>query len=272
MPDQLPFFSVVMSSYNNVDTIDAAIRGVLNQDYSNYDLWLVSDGANDGTIDIMRYYAARNSNIHLLEFKENIGKSMAINFAVARAQGEYIAIADADDIWIREKLSKQYHYLSQNPSVDVLGGQIIRFGSWGTAREATMNPILGVEISKWLSHNRMAMNNPTVVFRKAAFISIGGYRGFFRRNEDLDLFIRMNERGFKFHNINDVLAMYRTSSPIQDFSYWLRTEFGRQEIILANSHRWVRFFPLVRLPIILFSFVRLAIVFIKMKVKLHNVG
>ena len=246
--------------------------GVLKQDFSDYDLWLISDGANDGTLEKMRSYAAQYSSINLIELQGNIGKPMAMNLAVARALGDYIAIADADDIWIPEKLSKQYNFLVQNPSVDVLGGQIIRFGSWGTANKPTTNPILGNEISRMLSHNRMAMNNPTVVFRRTAFISVGGHRGYMRRNEDLDLFIRMNKNGSKFANLDTVLAMYRTSSPIQDFRYWVRVEFGRQEVILANSNRWIRFLPLIRLPIILFSFVRLTIVYLKMKGIFRNVG
>ena len=272
MPTNFPFFSVVMCSYNNVRTVDEAIMGVLKQDFSDYDLWLISDGANDGTLEKMRSYAAQYSSINLIELQGNIGKPMAMNLAVARALGDYIAIADADDIWIPEKLSKQYNFLVQNPSVDVLGGQIIRFGSWGTANKPTTNPILGNEISRMLSHNRMAMNNPTVVFRRTAFISVGGHRGYMRRNEDLDLFIRMNKNGSKFANLDTVLAMYRTSSPIQDFRYWVRVEFGRQEVILANSNRWIRFLPLIRLPIILFSFVRLTIVYLKMKGIFRNVG
>jgi glycosyltransferase involved in cell wall biosynthesis len=262
-----PFFSIVMTSYNNCKTIDEAITALLNQNFSSYELILVSDGCTDGTKEIMKTYASKYPKIKFISLDYNFGQSFAKDIAILEAQGEYIAIADADDIWVANKLRMQYQHLSAHPEIDVLGGQMIRFGSWGRAVEPTHNPTLSHEISKKLRHKRNPMNHPTVVFRKTGFLSVGGYRTDFKRNADLDLFIRMNKKGMKFANLKSILVMYRTSSPIQNFKYWVSVEIHRQEIILANSHILLRLFPLIRYPSIILAFMRLTIVFLIMKRK-----
>jgi len=262
-----PFFTIVMSSYNDLQTIDEAVTAVLNQEFLSYEFFLVSDGSNDGTKDKMIAFQSKSTKIQVIESEINIGQSLAKNMAILRAQGKFIAIADADDIWDSAKLSKQHQYLIENPDIDVLGGQMIRFGDWGRSRESTKNPIRSDEISERLKHKRNPMNHPTVVFRKEAFLSVGGYRGDFKRNADLDLFMRMHKKGFKFANLSSVLTMYRTASPIQNFKYWVRVEIQRWEIILANSNIFIRFFPILYYPVILFSCLRLIIVYFIMKRK-----
>ena len=117
----------------------------------------------------------------------------------------------------------------------------------------------------------MAINNPTAVIRKSSFLSAGAHRGYFLRTEDFDLFLRMNKLGFTFANLPEVLIEYRTTSRIQTLRYWSKAEFGKQQILLANSSRLLRVFPLLRLPMILRDLLKLIVAYFKMQIRERNV-
>jgi glycosyltransferase involved in cell wall biosynthesis len=268
---EIPFFSVIMCSHNNAATVDAAIQSILNQSFRNYELLLIDDGSTDQTGTIMSHYASRFPGISFLENLKNIGKPLSMNLGVLSARGEYIAIADADDIWLSEKLSRQFDYLLKYPGTDVLGGQLIRFGEWGKSHNPTELPLKNSVISDSFKRGQMAINNPTAVIRKSSFLSAGAHRGYFLRTEDFDLFLRMNKLGFTFANLPEVLIEYRTTSRIQTLRYWSKAEFGKQQILLANSSRLLRVFPLLRLPMILRDLLKLIVAYFKMQIRERNV-
>jgi len=268
---ELPFFSVIMCSHNNSATVDAAIQSILNQSFRNYELLLIDDGSTDETGTIMSQYPMRFSGISFFENLRNIGKPLSMNLGVLSARGEYIAIADADDIWLSEKLSKQFDYLLRHPGTDVLGGQLVRFGEWGKSHRPTKLPLTNSTISDSFNRGQMAINNPTAVIRKSSFLSVGGHRGYFLRNEDFDLFLRMYKSRFSFANLPEVLIEYRTASRIQTLRYWITAEFGRQQILIANSPLLFRVIPLLRLPMILRDLLKLLLAYLKLQILDRNV-
>ena len=69
---QTPFFSVLLSSYNNDQTVKEAIEAVLNQKFKNFELILVNDGSTDLTGSIMKSFADSFDFIHLINNKVNI--------------------------------------------------------------------------------------------------------------------------------------------------------------------------------------------------------
>lgn len=261
-----PFFSVLLSSYNNNETIEEAIEAILNQSFKNFELILVNDGSTDLTSGIMKKFADSFNFIHVMNNQVNLGKSMSLNMAALMSSGKYLAIADADDIWNVDKLEIQSRELIINPEIDVVGGQLIRFGEWGTSNLPTSLPLSNLEISRSFRRGKMAINNPTSVIRRESFLRAGGYRGIFRRNEDLDLFLRMHKMGAQFKNLPNVLIRYRTNAPIQSFQYWVKNEFDRWEILLANASRLSRIFPVIFLPRIVRDSIRMVATFFIMKV------
>lgn len=257
-----PFFSVLLCSYNNFETIREAVDSVLNQEFKNFELILVNDGSTDRTPDVMQEYSIKYDFISYLTFAENIGKPLSINLAALKSNGKYLAIADADDIWHKDKLDIQFNELNIRPNLDVLGGQVMRFGEWGRSSKPTNLPLTNSEIRKMFKRRKMGVNNPTAVIRREAFLNIGGHRGYFRRNEDFDLFYRMHLNGNIFGNVSNVLTDYRTNSEFQKLGYWIRTEIGKQEIIFANGRKLYRWIPIIMRPTFLFDFVRLALSYI----------
>jgi glycosyltransferase involved in cell wall biosynthesis len=107
-----PFVSVVVPTYNRAQQTIAAIESVLAQTYRHFDIIVVDDGSTDGSGEaIQRFISQRTNGFHqiLLLREPHQGASGARNAGIARAQGEYIAFLDSDDVWVPEKLEWQVH-------------------------------------------------------------------------------------------------------------------------------------------------------------------
>jgi glycosyltransferase involved in cell wall biosynthesis len=96
---------VVVPAYNAENTIEKCLTSVLNQTYTNYEIIIVNDGSTDVTLPKCVRLLANASVEYKIIDQENGGPSLARNAGIREARGEYIAFLDADDAWVREKVS-----------------------------------------------------------------------------------------------------------------------------------------------------------------------
>lgn len=108
-----PLVSVIMPAYNTEKYIEASIRSVISQTYTNWELIIVDDCSSDGTEDIIRSFMG-DSRIKLLKNEKNGGAAVSRNYALREAKGKWIAFLDSDDVWLPEKLEKQIDFMSKN--------------------------------------------------------------------------------------------------------------------------------------------------------------
>lgn len=101
--------SVVIPTYNRENTIEKCLESVLNQTYSNIEVIVVDDCSKDNTIEVVK--KIKDKRIKLYKLEKNSGACFARNYGVEKSRGKYIAFQDSDDIWIKNKLEKQYNYL-----------------------------------------------------------------------------------------------------------------------------------------------------------------
>jgi teichuronic acid biosynthesis glycosyltransferase TuaG len=99
--------SIVMPMFNAERTLDAAIRSIASQTWTNWELIIVDDGSTDRSATLARDWATTESRIQVLSSPEQLGPAGARNLAMTRATGRYIAFLDADDLWAPEKLAAQ---------------------------------------------------------------------------------------------------------------------------------------------------------------------
>jgi len=104
-----PIISVIIPVYNREQTISNAIESVLNQSYDDYELVIVDDGSEDGTIDVIKSYDCKKINV--IELGTNNGANVARNKAIMEANGEYISFLDSDDVYPYDNLEKKYDHL-----------------------------------------------------------------------------------------------------------------------------------------------------------------
>ena len=118
-----PKVSVIMPTYNRADRIGKSIESVLNQTFKNWELIIVSDGSADNTPEVIKKY--KDSRIIFLE-KKHGGPSLARNFGLKHARGEYITYCDDDDVLFPYHLETLTGYLDRHPEVGVIMGGAVQ--------------------------------------------------------------------------------------------------------------------------------------------------
>lgn len=88
--------SVIVPAYNIVDYLPRCLDSILNQTYSDLEVIVISDGSTDGTNEVIKKYAEKDSRI-VPVFKDNSGVSDTRNRGLDIAKGEYIGFVDGDD-------------------------------------------------------------------------------------------------------------------------------------------------------------------------------
>lgn len=105
--------SVVMPTYNRVQTLPRALDSILNQSLPAVEVIVVDDGSQDGTEELIRQ---RYPRVRYLR-QPNSGVSCARNSGIAAAEGDWIALLDSDDAWLPGKLAAQHAALREAPNV-----------------------------------------------------------------------------------------------------------------------------------------------------------
>lgn len=114
--------TVLMPAYNAERFIAEAIRSVLNQSHSNFELLIFNDGSTDRTAEIIDSF--HDSRIKVHTTSENKGHIEHLNTGIGIAKGKYIARMDADDISLPSRFQKQFDFLEAHPEVGICGTQI----------------------------------------------------------------------------------------------------------------------------------------------------
>lgn len=91
--------SIIIPTYNSERHIRQCLDSILAQSYSDLELICVDDGSTDGTLEILKGYASKDSRVIVIERRENLGISSARNAALSVAHGEWLMFVDSDD-WI----------------------------------------------------------------------------------------------------------------------------------------------------------------------------
>ena len=96
--------SIAMCTYNGERFIKEQLESILAQSYKNIELIITDDGSTDGSIEIIEEYQKQDSRITLYKNSKRLGFIKNFEKAIGLCRGEYIALADQDDIWKSKKL------------------------------------------------------------------------------------------------------------------------------------------------------------------------
>lgn len=110
--------SIITPCYNGSRYIAETIESVLAQSYSNWEMIVVDDGSKDSSASIVQDYVKKDARIQLVQQK-NAGSAAARNNGIRKAKGQYIALLDADDIWMPGFLEKQIAFMKEKDAICV---------------------------------------------------------------------------------------------------------------------------------------------------------
>ena len=106
--------SIVMPVYNCEKFLNETIVSVLKQTYDNWELLLIDDASTDRSAEIIYKYLNNEKRIVYVKLQENKGAAYARNKGIEYSKGQYIAFLDSDDLWLPEKLERQYCFMKKN--------------------------------------------------------------------------------------------------------------------------------------------------------------
>lgn len=106
--------SIVMPSFNAEKYIKDSINSVIFQTEERWELIIVDDKSTDNTVNIINEILNEDKRINLVINDTRKGAAYSRNRAIELAKGKYIAFLDSDDLWAKDKLTKQLSYMEDN--------------------------------------------------------------------------------------------------------------------------------------------------------------
>ena len=233
-----PLVSVIIPAYNAERFIAKTLDSVLTQTYRNIEVIVVDDGSSDRTAEIVGAIARQDKRVMLVQ-QPNSGVAAARNLGIQKAQGEFIAPIDADDIWYSENLEKQVECLLQaEPSVGLAYSWSVDIDENDRLTgEVRASHIEGQVYLTLVLHDFIG-NASCSLIRRACFEKIGGYNCQLKEQnaqggEDLDLYLRIAEH-YQFRVIPEFLVSYRKLSNSMSCDY---TAMAKSRYLIWQSIR-----------------------------------
>jgi glycosyltransferase involved in cell wall biosynthesis len=219
-----PQVTVIMPVLNARAFLAESIHSVLSQSFSQFELLIVDNGSSDGS----REYAQSLSDkrVRVLNATQR-GAAHAINAGIAAARADLLAIMDADDVSLPDRLGVQVAYMREHPECVLLGA---RFSFLIGKNLVPVAPPLMYhrQIRKALLQGNAVFSNGSTMFRAVAAKKVGGHclNG---PAHDFDFFLRMSEIGI-VHNLHETLYHYRLHEGASTAS---TNPFMREQITFA---------------------------------------
>ena len=209
LPSSDTAVDIIMPVYNSEETVENAIKSVLNQTHTNYRLIIVDDGSTDETGVICKKYLEYTRVVY--HKVEHGGISKALNAGIALSTADYIARQDSDDEWMPWHLDFLLNGLDLNPELDIIGSKVVDDENKipGGIRRNYFNTLSGEQLWLTLAY-RNIFNHSTVIFKKKAYEEAGRYDSEFDGFEDWHLWARMVTKDNALV-LNTVTAHYRLS-------------------------------------------------------------
>lgn len=201
--------SVLLPVFNAGSGLGRAIESILGQDHADFELIVIDDGSTDDSRVLIQAYARRDPRIRPVLHERNVGLAPTLNEGLKLARNPLVARMDQDDESLPNRLRIQARFMESRPRVAVAGSWVYHMGAKPKFDRLVTFPTEPEEIREQLPRQN-CLYHPSVMFRRAEILALGGYRPEFRNAEDYDLWLRVS----KFHNLANVgepLIRYRFS-------------------------------------------------------------
>lgn len=205
-------FTVLMSVYykEKPEYLQLALESVINQTVKPNEIVLVQDGklTNELQAVITEYLQKYPDIFKTCALQQNRGLGKALNFGMKKCSNELIARMDTDDIAELNRFELQIKEFKQDKELTLCGGQIAEFADNPSEITGYRNvPLKHNEILSF-AKKRNPFNHVTVMFKKQAIQSVGGYMDM-TYFEDYWLWVRVLKAGYITKNIDKVLVRVR---------------------------------------------------------------
>jgi glycosyltransferase involved in cell wall biosynthesis len=203
---------VIIPTFNAAKYLPAALESVFSQTFDDWQILLVDDGSTDNTREVVAPFLDRfGSKIQYIK-QNNRGLPAARNTAIRASTAEYLALLDADDVWLPCRLADSVKAFTGRPQVGLAYGLVTGIDPEGrlletfegNRRKAANN------IASQIYMRKVELPCPTIMFRRRCIDEVGFFDDTMRATEDRDLWLRIALR-YEVAFIPKVIAYYRLS-------------------------------------------------------------
>jgi glycosyltransferase involved in cell wall biosynthesis len=203
---------IIIPAFNAARFLPFSLESVVSQTFDDWRILLVDDGSTDNTAEAVAPFLDRlGSKIRYIK-QENRGLPAARNTAIRASTAEFLALLDADDVWLPCRLSESLKILRERPQVGLVYGLITGIDQDnrpGITWEGNLSDADG-HIAPQVYMRKVELPCPTITFRRKCVDEVGFFDETMRATEDRDLWLRIALR-YEVGFVPKVLAYYRLS-------------------------------------------------------------
>jgi glycosyltransferase involved in cell wall biosynthesis len=196
-----PRVSVLIGCWNNAETLPRAIDSILSQTLERLELIVVDDGSTDSTPELVA--AIEDPRVRHLPL-EHMGIAPSLNRGIGEARAPVVAVQDADDWSLPQRLERELEVLDRMPEVAVVGCRMTEVGPDGEELRPRTSFAAGIVNDKLMRFNPVP--NTSAAFRREPVLALGGYDPSYRYATEYDLWLRVAESRQVFA-LDEVLAV-----------------------------------------------------------------
>ena len=207
-------YSVLMSVYHkeNAEYLRKAMDSIWQQTVPTDDFILVCDGPLNKELDaVIDGRGGAHDELHVVRLEKNDGLGNALNIGIKHCKNELVARMDSDDISRPDRCERQLQVFSAYPDLSICSGVVEEFTVSTDQIEARRIPPEKQNEIIAFAKKRNPFNHPCVMYKKSAVDAAGGYQDFYLL-EDYYLWVRMLQKGYIGHNIQEPLLWMRAGS------------------------------------------------------------
>ena len=208
MSDEVISCSVVISSYNSIQTLESTIRSVAKQSAPVQEIIVIDDASTDGTAELVKELSAELESVRHIFREINVGQSENRNLGVSISTGNLIVFCDADDECYPFRIEEHMRMHSMGAEVSYVSTEKIYSTSYRKKfKNSNFGPIQmkpATLASRVLLGKRaglpanLAIPACSMAINRDTFLNSGGFNTFYRRLEDVEYAIRLAERDVFF--------------------------------------------------------------------------
>jgi glycosyltransferase involved in cell wall biosynthesis len=197
-----------MAVFNGSRFLSHAVDSVLNQTLRDFEFVIVNDGSTDSSRAILEAYANKDHRIKFID-RPHAGNATSLNTAIENASHELIAVMDADDVMMPNRLERQLSFMMTQPNISVACSHAYFIDIKGKTIGISQN---AVDVSRGRNERNPQLFSeivhPSALMRKKDILQIGGYRDVYFCS-DRDLWGRLVTGGFDIRCQPETLLGYR---------------------------------------------------------------
>lgn len=191
--------SILLPVYNGGKFLRRALLSLMSQSWRHLEIIVIDDGSTDKSLAIAR--SCENDVVRVLRLEENMGYGSAVQKGFEASRGLMIARGDADDASSLRRIEKQVRFLDVHPEIAFVGTRRWLISPSGRRLGVSEWP---QDAGDWLEETwesvfsgRRYFTDSSVMVRRAALEAVGGWRNYQRSGMDVDLWLRLLEKGFR---------------------------------------------------------------------------